>query len=115
TPTPPVRLNSDLPTKLEEIINKSLEKDRSLRYQHAADLRADLQRLRRDQDSSRRAGPAVTEALSSSSAATAATTSGGSVGMTVSQGASSSAAFGVQRTGSSSVVEVAREHKFGVV
>jgi serine/threonine protein kinase/tetratricopeptide (TPR) repeat protein len=52
-PTPPIRLNPDLPARLEDIINKSLEKDRNLRYQHAADMRADLQRLKRDTDSGR--------------------------------------------------------------
>jgi eukaryotic-like serine/threonine-protein kinase len=50
-PLPPVRLNPDLPPKLEEIINKALEKDRNLRYQHASDIRTDLQRLKRDTDS----------------------------------------------------------------
>src|SRR5262252_6581743 len=49
-PVSPVRLNPDLPAKLEDIINKALEKDRNLRYQSAADLRADLQRLKRDTD-----------------------------------------------------------------
>jgi serine/threonine protein kinase/formylglycine-generating enzyme required for sulfatase activity/predicted esterase len=48
-----VRLNPDVPPKLEEIINRALEKDRELRYQHASDLRADLQRLKRDMDSGR--------------------------------------------------------------
>jgi len=52
-PLPPVRLNPDLPARLEDIINKALEKDCDLRYQHAADLRADLQRLKRDTDSGR--------------------------------------------------------------
>jgi eukaryotic-like serine/threonine-protein kinase len=47
-PVAPVRLNPDLPTELERIINKCLEKDRSLRYQHASEIRADLQRVKRD-------------------------------------------------------------------
>src|SRR4029077_6031535 len=54
-PIPPVRLNPDLPSRLDEIINKALEKDRNLRYQHASELRADLQRLKRDTDSGRAA------------------------------------------------------------
>jgi eukaryotic-like serine/threonine-protein kinase len=52
-PVAPVRLNPDLPARLEDIVNKALEKDRNLRYQHASDMRADLQRLARDTSSSR--------------------------------------------------------------
>jgi serine/threonine protein kinase/Tfp pilus assembly protein PilF len=55
TPLPPVRINADIPPKLEEIIYKALEKDRNLRYQHAADMRTDLQRLKRDTESGRSA------------------------------------------------------------
>src|SRR5438874_13558949 len=53
TPTSAVRLNPDLPVELERIINKCLEKDRNLRYQHASDVRTDLQRLKRDTESTR--------------------------------------------------------------
>jgi Tol biopolymer transport system component len=52
-PVPVVRLNPELPLKLEEVINKALEKDRDLRYQHASDMRTDLKRIRRDTDSGR--------------------------------------------------------------
>ena len=51
-PVAPVRLNPDVPPKLEDIINRALEKDRSLRYQNASDMRAELRRLKRDTDSS---------------------------------------------------------------
>ncbi len=65
-PTPPVRLNPEVPAKLEDIINKALEKDRNLRYQHASEMRSDLQRLKRDSDTGRSA------AASSGTAAVAA-------------------------------------------
>ena len=52
-PVAPVRLNPDVPAKLEDVINRALEKDRNLRYQHANEMRAELQRLKRDTDTSR--------------------------------------------------------------
>src|SRR5499427_1282744 len=63
TPTSAVRLNPDLPVELERIINRALDKDRDLRYQHASDIRTDLQRLKRDSESSalRAATGATTE------------------------------------------------------
>src|SRR5208282_1547079 len=56
-PTPAVRLNPDLPLELERIVNRALEKDRNLRYQHASDIRAELERLKRDTETGR--APAV--------------------------------------------------------
>jgi serine/threonine protein kinase/tetratricopeptide (TPR) repeat protein len=52
-PVSPIRLNPDLPARLEDIINRALEKDRDLRYQHASDMRSELKRLKRDTDSGR--------------------------------------------------------------
>ena len=64
TPLPPARINHEIPTKLDDIINRALEKDRDLRYQSAAELRSELKRLKRDTDSgrSRAAGPDSTSA-----------------------------------------------------
>src|ERR1700730_17170966 len=61
TPVAPVRLNPDLPGDLERIINKALEKDRELRYQHAADIRTDLKRLKRETESGRASAASVVE------------------------------------------------------
>jgi Tol biopolymer transport system component/predicted Ser/Thr protein kinase len=92
-PAPAMRLNPDLPARLEDIINKALEKDRELRYQHASDIRADLQRLKRDTDSSRQTPAAGAEAAGAS----------GSV-----------AVAAAQASGSSAVVTVAKQHKVGL-
>jgi serine/threonine protein kinase/Tol biopolymer transport system component len=55
TPAAPVRINPEIPAKLEDVINKALEKDRDLRYQNASDMRADLKRVKRDGDTGRSA------------------------------------------------------------
>jgi serine/threonine protein kinase/tetratricopeptide (TPR) repeat protein len=91
-PTPPIRLNPDLPAKLEDIINKALEKDRNLRYQHAADIRADLQRLKRDTDTGR--------AVAASSGSVAAAPDSGSrpVAQAISSGSASPVATGSSGT-----------------
>ncbi|HSY91254.1 MAG TPA: protein kinase [Candidatus Binatus sp.] len=92
-PAAAMRLNPDLPARLEDIINKALEKDRELRYQHASDIRTDLQRLKRDTDSSRQTPAAGVE----------------------SAGASASVAVAAaQSSGSSAVVTVAKQHKVGL-
>ncbi len=64
TPLPPARINHEIPTKLDDIINRALEKDRDLRYQSAAELRSELRRLKRDTESggSRAPGPDSTSA-----------------------------------------------------
>ena len=105
-PTPAVRLNPEMPPKLEEILQKALEKDREMRYQVAAEIRADLKRLRRETDSSGR--------ISSTSA----TQSSGSVAVAVSGStpamAAAASSGSVQTASSSSVREVAGQHKLGL-
>ena len=92
-PMPAARLNPDLPAKLEDIINRALEKDRELRYQSAKEMRSELLRLKRDTDSSRQV-PAVTDLAS----------------------LESRLRIPAQSSGSSAVVTVARRHKlsFGI-
>jgi eukaryotic-like serine/threonine-protein kinase len=83
-PVSPVRLNPDVPAELERIIHRALEKDRELRYQHASEMRAELQRLKRDTDSSRQSvaaadeSPVMVRSATAPPASLAATTPGDS-------------------------------------
>ena len=90
-PLAPVKLNPNLPPDLERIINKALEKDRDLRYQHASDVRSDLKRLKRDSDVSRSSGPASVQASGSVPAA-ASSTIGSGAAVVAPSGSSGSAA-----------------------
>ena len=90
-PIAPIRLNPDLPLKLEDIITKALEKDRNLRYQSAAEMRTDLQRLKRDTDSSHQVSASEEEGVTQLPAAKS-----------------------VQAAGNSAIVVVAKQHKWGM-
>src|SRR5437764_6238321 len=89
-PSPAIRLNPDLPPKLEDIINKALEKDRNLRYLHASDMRTDLQRLKRDTDSSHQMPAALESAVATRTTQAA------------------------HASSSSAVVAIAKQHRFGL-
>ncbi|MGA6984685.1 MAG: protein kinase [Terriglobales bacterium] len=89
-PTPALRLNPDMPADLERIIEKSLEKDRNLRYQTAADLRTDLARLKRDLDSGRSASASSSVPSSSGPSSSA---SGAASGVGLASAASSSSSI----------------------
>jgi eukaryotic-like serine/threonine-protein kinase len=116
-PLQPLRFNPDVPAKLEEIINKALEKDRDLRYQHASDIRSDLKRLQRDSGSGHRSVVQPQEAAESSalqSATSWQTPAGGTVPTAAESSAPQISSSPVMASGSS-VSAVAREHKFGLV
>jgi Tol biopolymer transport system component len=106
-PVAPVRINPEIPGELERIINRSLEKDPKLRYQHADDLRSDLERLKRDTDSGRSAVTMAAPAAAPGAAGErpAPMPSGGTpVGTT---------AAPVAASDSSAVIAAAKRHKWG--
>jgi eukaryotic-like serine/threonine-protein kinase len=106
-PPPALRLHPDIPPKLEEILQKLLEKDREMRYQVAAEIRADLKRLRRETDSSGRLAASGSSQISGS---TAVPLSGPAPAPTL---PSSAATPSVATKSSSAVLQVAGQHKIG--
>jgi eukaryotic-like serine/threonine-protein kinase len=120
-PTPAVRLNPHISPRLEDIINKSLEKDRELRYQHASDIRGDLKRLLRDSGSGRTAAasdsmPSVASSLPSASGLQSGSAASGMAAPAGSPGSASAAACASSAVhASSSVTAVARQHRLGTV
>ncbi|MGH9723774.1 MAG: protein kinase domain-containing protein, partial [Candidatus Acidiferrales bacterium] len=107
-PLPATRLNPELPPKVGEIISKALEKDPKLRYQHAGDLRADLQRVKRDSDSGR---SGVTNASRQGTSLEESGGYGSGAPPPTQQSGASSAVSGAHPSGSSAVVEAARQNK----
>jgi Tol biopolymer transport system component len=106
-PAPAIRMNPDLPPKMEEVIEKALEKDPQLRYQHASDMRTDMQRLKRDAASGVLSGTHAIQSGSSAAAQAAAQDS------TVAASASSQVQP-AHSSGSSVVAAAAKQHKFGL-
>jgi eukaryotic-like serine/threonine-protein kinase len=101
-PVPAVRLNPEIPAKLDEIINRALEKDRDLRYQHASDMRSELKRLKRDTSSGRHGIFESAHAAAADPAPVSPSRSG-----------ATAASDSAHRSGSSTMAAVAKEHKFG--
>ena len=110
-PVPLARLNPEAPADLERIVSKCIEKDADLRYQHAADLRSDLKRLKRDTESGRRVTPLAADPV------LAGTSHAAPISNTAVQPISSPAPSGASHpmhSSSSAVVTAAKQHKFGV-
>ena len=113
-PIAPVRLNPEIPAEFERIINKAIEKDAALRYQHAADLRADLQRLKRDSDSGRRVPTATESAARVETPNSPAAPFGSASSSSFPEAAGASGTARTHASGSSAVAAVAREHKLSL-
>ena len=112
TPTPAIRCNHGLPAKLDDVINRALEKDRDLRYQHASDMRAELTRLKRDTDSNRSGSAAIAHSDSSVAAIASNVVSAYHSDAHASGSSAVRSESGVAHSSSSSVVvDAAKQHK----
>ena len=110
-PAPAIRLNPDVPVRLDEIIGKALEKDRELRYQHASEMRSDLKRVQRDSGSGRNVALSPSVGSSEGQPSVAATAAASSL----SSPPSVSVAAAPVPISSSSVAAVARQHRVGTI